>query len=925
LLALGTALAHYRILSRLGSGGMGEVYLAQDTRLGRKVALKILSPDLTRRADRLLRFEQEARAASALNHPNIVTIHDIGQDGDTRYLVTEYVEGETLRTRLARGPLPLRDALDCAVQVAGALAAAHAAGIVHRDVKPENLMLRPDGLVKVLDFGLAKLTEPAHTPSATEATATVAAFDTEPGQVAGTPFYMSPEQARGLKVDARTDVFSLGVVLYEMLAGRRPFEGETTSHAMVAILEKDPLPLTRYLPGAPPELQRILSKALEKNRDERYQGVKDVQLDLKRLVGQALPPVNAAKRRIPLKPILATLALLVLAAAALFFYLHRTPALTAQDTILIAEFVNTTGDPVFDTTLRQGLAAELEQSPFLNLLAEERVRESLRLMSRPPDTRITSEIGREICLRQGAKALIEGSIAALGAHYVLTLAAVKAATGEDIARLQVEAESKERVVRALGDVASRLRRKLGEALPSVQAYDVPLDQATTSSLEALKAFSIGRERTNAGDFAEAIRYQKRAIELDPNFASAYRGLATNYTNLGQTDLSHEATRKAYELRERSSERERLMIEALYTQDVAVSVDRQIEILSQVTKTWPRYYPAWNQIGLAYRLAGQHEKALEAFQALVRLSPSAVGFSNLALSFLDLNRFAEAKEVCSQATQRGTDTTTCHRTLYYVALMTGDTAATQQQLDWAAARPDQYDFLTWQANVAAFRGQLRRERELRLRSVEYHLGRNARERAANSIGILAVDEAFFGQCRQAQQDAPKEREIRPTALVANTLHVTARCGDPARADSLASEAVKASPENNRVNGAWIPCLRALAAARAHRPVDLSAVRGPNPLGAIAGLDLDYCRGEVLLSQNQPADAAAQFQHILDHRGWSPVGVGYPAAHLGLARAAVQANDLPKARKFYQDFFALMKDADQDLPLLLDARREYEKLR
>jgi tetratricopeptide (TPR) repeat protein len=489
----------------------------------------------------------------------------------------------------------------------------------------------------------------------------------------------------------------------------------------------------------------------------------------------------------------------------------------------------------------------------------------------------------------------------------------------------VEAESKERVIRALGDGATRLRRKLGETLPSVQTYDVPLDQATTSSLEALKAFSIGRERNNAGDYAESIRYHKRAIELDPNFASAYRGLAVNYYGLGQADLAREAARKAYELRERSSERERLMIEWAYYQFVTPSPDRQIELLSQITKTWPRYYTAWHNIGLAYNLVGQHEKALEAYQVAMRLYPSTLGFNNLALTFLSLNRFAEAKQVCSQAAQKGMDSANCHRTLYYVALMNGDVAAMQQQLDWAAARPDQYDFLTWQANTAAFRGQLHRERELRLRSMEYHLGRNVRGRAADSIGALAWDEAFFGQCRQAQQDAPKEREIRPAATVANMLFVTTRCGDSARVDSLAAEAVKAAPENTRVNGAWIPCLRALAAARGHRSVDLSLVRGPNPLGAVPGMDLDYCRGEVFLSQNQPGDAAAQFQHILDHRGWAPAHPDYPAAHLGLARAAVQANDLPKARKFYQDFFALMKDADQDLPLLLDARREYDKLR
>ncbi|MGA2147990.1 MAG: serine/threonine-protein kinase [Bryobacteraceae bacterium] len=927
---VGRIISHYEIIEKLGEGGMGVVYKAQDTHLDRSVAIKVLPPEMVADPERKRRFIQEARAASALRHPNIVTIYDIDQHDGADYIAMEYIPGRTLDQLIGRKGLRLGEALKYGVQIADALSRAHAAGIVHRDLKPGNIMVDEHGLVKVLDFGLAKLTEP--TPGLDESTRTIKPT-TEEGTIVGTVAYMSPEQAEGKPLDARSDIFSFGAMLYEMLSGRRAFQKDSKISTLAAVLTQEPGPLPDEIPR---DLEQVVIRCLRKDPARRYQHMDDVKVALQELKedsesGKLSAPSQRAapapRTHHWLWPAIGAAALVLLAAAGFFLWQRaRAAPLTAQDTILLAEFVNTTGDPVFDLTLRQGLAAQLEQSPFLNLLAEERVREALRLMSRPPDTRITNEIGREICLRQNAKALIEGSIAALGAHYVLTVAAVQAATGSDIARLQVEAASKERVLRTLGDAAAQLRHRLGEALPSIREYDVPLDQATTSSLEALKAFSLGRARNSAGDYAEALRYQQRAIELDPNFATAYRGLATSYYNLGQAELAKEAARKAYELRERSSERERLMIESLYCEHVTGDIVRDIEILSEVSRTWPRYYTVWNQLGLAYRATGQDEKALGAFQTSMRLYPSALGYGNLAASFASLNRFAEAKEVCTQAVQKGVNSTVCHQILYSLAAIAGDDAAMKQQLDWAAARPDQYEFLTWQADTAAFQGQLRRERELRLRSVEYHLRRNARERAAGAAAKLAVDEAFFGQCRQAQQDAQKAYEIRPAYAVSTVAYVATQCGDTVRADSFFAEWAKtASPENTRLNEALMPCFRALVDARAHRPVDLSLVRGPNPYGAVTGITLDGCRGDVYLSQHMPAEAAAQFQHILDHRGWYPLHINYIDAHLGLARAAAQAGDLPKARKFYQDFFALMKDADQNLPLLLEAHREYEGLR
>src|SRR2546427_2003475 len=547
----GQALNHYTILALLGEGGMGEVYLAEDTRLKRKVALKLLPAELTANSDRLRRFEQEAQAASALNHPNILTIYEIGQTESTHFITTEYIEGDTLRLRLAQA-LKLNEVLDICIQVASALSAAHQASIIHRDIKPENIMIRRDGIVKVLDFGLAKLLARPSTEIDTQAPTR---FRTDAGVVMGTASYMSPEQARGLKVDARTDIFSLGVVLYEMVAGCSPFAGSTSSEVLAAILsEQEPQPLARYAREVPAELERISSKALRKNRDERYQTIKDLLIDLKDLKRELELQAQLKRRASPelpghsttegSEPAIAemvpaqvtppgadapartassaeyivsqikshrrstaiTLAIVALAAVAAYFYFHRQPVLTDKDTILLADFVNTTGDAVLDGTLKTALAVQLEQSPFLNLFSDERVRETLRYMERSPDERVTKEIAREICERQGLKALLAGTGSNLGRHYVISLEAVNAQSGDVLARQQEEAESKEQVLRTLGQVATKLREKLGESLSSIQKFDAPIEQATTTSLEALKAYSLARDANRRGNYSESMKY-----------------------------------------------------------------------------------------------------------------------------------------------------------------------------------------------------------------------------------------------------------------------------------------------------------------------------------------------------------------------------------------------------------------------------------
>src|ERR1700741_187680 len=658
-------ISHYRILEKLGAGGMGVVYLAEDMKLGRKVAIKILSHEFTTNKDRLHRFEQEASAASNLNHPNILTIHEVGVDDGRHYIATEYIDGVTLRRKIGGAQIEVREILDIAVQVASALEEAHAAGIVHRDIKPDNIMVRRNGYVKVLDFGLAKLTETVdRSPSDAEASTRVF-VQTDAGVVMGTSHYMSPEQARGKPVDARSDIWSLGVVIYEMVAGRTPFEGETSTDVIVAITQKEPAPLARFAPNVPAELEWIVMKALRKDRDERYQTIKELITDLRRLkqrlefetelersagpgsftrskiseptplrttperavhtaaktisnVSSAEYIANGIKRH---KFAAAVLAILFAVASASAFYFYRRHAvpLHERDTVLLTDFVNTTGEQVFDGTLKQALAVQLGQPPFLTLFPDDRVRETLRFMGRSADDRITRDVGREICERQGIKAMLTGSVASLGTPYVITLEAMNPPSGDSIAREQVEAESKEKVLSSLGTAASNLRKKLGESLGSIQKYDVNIEQATTSSLEALKAFSMANDERAKGRARESLTFYKRAIDLDPNFAMAYARIGVHYGNVEQLESAKPYVEKAYELRDRVSEREKLYITEKYYTYITGEIDKTIETL----QTWARLYPndfiPHNNLSINYQLIGRYDEALQESLQAVKLS------------------------------------------------------------------------------------------------------------------------------------------------------------------------------------------------------------------------------------------------------------------------------------------------------------------
>ena len=969
--------SHYRILEKLGAGGMGEVYLAEDMKLGRKVAIKILSEEYTTNKDRLHRFEQEASAASNLNHPNILTIHEVGSDDGRHFIATEYIDGVTLRRKAAASQLEIPEILDIAVQVASALEEAHAAGIVHRDIKPDNIMVRRNGYVKVLDFGLAKLTEAIdRSPSDAEA-ATRMLVQTDAGVVMGTSHYMSPEQARGKPVDARSDIWSLGVVIYELVAGRTPFEGETSTDVIVAITQKEPPPLARFAPHVPPELEWIVMKALRKDREERYQTIKELLTDLRRLkqrlefeteLERSVPSFSTSKigdisvppaapttpeRAVPTaektishvssaeyiatgikqhKVAVAIVALvaIVATAAAAYVYYRRSQPLTDRDTVLLADFVNTTGESVFDGTLKQALAVHLGQTPFLNLFPEERVRETLRFMGRSPDDRITRDVGREICERQGIKALLLGSIASLGSHYVITLEALNPRSGDPFAREQVEAESKEKVLSALGAAASNLRQKLGESLSSIQKYDVSIEQATTSSLEALKAFTMGNEERAKGRARESTTFYSRAVELDPNFAMAYARIGVNYANQQEVETAKPYVQKAYDLRDRVSERERLYITEKYYNYITGETDKAIETL----QTWARLYPndfiPHNNLSLNYKLLGRYDEAVQEGLEAVRLGPNNFAArENLVASFLGLDRFDEAEQAAKEAEKVSPDSIGSHFFKYLFAFLRQDQTAMDREVEWAKGRPEAADVTASMAATAIYSGKLNQAEELEQRAREMFKTQGRKESAAQQLMALASNQVVFGKCQQAKDTAKTALGlVRGQMSMVTAAMIYAACDDQSQAQSLLEEVRNQYPKHFFIASLATPIVRAeMERSRGNidQAIQLSESIRSYDLGMVTGVTCNYERGNLYLKQRRGNEAAAEFKKITDHRGVDPFSPLHVLAHLGLGRAAAISGDTAAARKSYQDFFALWKDADADLPPLVQAKKEYEQLK
>jgi serine/threonine protein kinase/tetratricopeptide (TPR) repeat protein len=982
-LETGSKFGRYEILSQLGKGGMGEVYLAKDIKLDRSVALKILPAELASSRERMLRFVQEAKAAAALNHPNVAHVYEVGEHEGLNFIAMEYVDGKTLREKIHYERTDLRKLIKYMQQVASGLAKAHAAGVVHRDLKPDNIMITRGGYAKILDFGLAKLIEiPQAGPGGgTISDAATVALEPHsiPGRLLGTVGYMSPEQAEGKtgQIDHRSDIFSFGCMLFEVATKRRPFEGESNVQALYKIVYEPAPPIREFDPSASPELQRVIRRCLQKDPDERYQSIQDVALELKELrrdmegdtqfdttgprsaMGSELegssvnrsvlsagghPTTTAAisagpatssaeyitteiKRHKKGVILIAVLATIAIVASVLLFRSRSPHVLTEKDTILLTDFVNTTGDPVFDGTLKQGLAVQLGQSPFLNILSEDRVREALRFMGRSADERLTRDLGKEISQRQGLKAMLVGSIASLGNHYVITLEAINAQTGDAIASEQAEAENKEQVLHALGEAAIKLREKLGESLQTIQKFDAPIEQATTSSLEAFKAFSLGVEQQLKGKYLEAIPFLKRATEIDPNFALAYARMAAMYYNSKQYELAAEASQKAFDLRDRISERERLYVSAGYYDNVTGEMDKYIETLELSKRTYPRDSSPHNNLAVKYNELGLFEKSLEEARETIRLNPSsASGYSLLAGAFLGLDRFDEAKEIIAQAQAQKIDTTPIRRSLYRIAFVQGDAATMQQQIDWLSGKPDEYLAQGWQSETAAFSGQLKKARELSDRAVELAERRDLKEVAAQIAVGGAGRDALLGDCKQVKEQTARALGSHSPLTMINAGSALATCHDFSQSQSIIADLTRRSPKDTVLNKVLVPLVQArIELQKGNAAQAIQLLETTRPYEGYALFQIAYLRGQAYLNQQKGTDAADEFQKILDHRGWQPTSPLYPLAHLGLARAAVLSGDTAKARKAYQDFFAIWKDADPDITILQEARSEYEKLK
>lgn len=942
---IGETVSHYRLLSQVGAGGMGIVYEAEDTRLGRRVAVKFLADEACCDPEAVARFMREARAISSLNHPHICTLHDIGQHDGRHYMVMELLEGESLKAHIDRGALPFDEVLDFGAQVADALDAAHAKGVVHRDIKPANLFLTKRGQLKVLDFGVAKLNEARAAEQSHLADTTLADHATTHGSAVGTVAYMSPEQARGQDLDARSDLFSAGVVLFEMATGRLPFPGATAATVFEGILTKPAPRPSQGRAGIPPDFDHVVYKALEKDRDTRYQGAAELRADLKRLrrdtgtsrtvaapTAAAAPPVDtpprAAKRRRGWLLVGTPLLALAIGGGIVLFRGTRTPALAARDAVVLASVVNRTGDAMFDDTLGEALGVQIRQSPFLSVVSDQQVQGTLRLMGRDVATVVTPTVGREVCQRLGARALISGTIASLGSAYLVTVGAQDCVSGGVLAEEQVQADSKEHVLAMLGTAVSAFRGRLGESLASIQRYDAKIEQATTSSLEALKAYGQGiRTRRTTGDF-DAVPFFRRAIELDPEFALAYARLGTVYGNLKQTDESRAMTERAFALRDKVSEAERLNIEARHYSTVTHESEKAIETYRVLLATYPGDYTALVNIALLQSETGAPAEAVRSLEQAVRVAPDQpLGWLNLGETYMSAHRYDEARRAL-EAALKLQDSVPVRLNLFTIGIVTGDRALADAQVAAVRGRRDEVDLLGTRVQAAMYLGRLAEASSLADEWQQRMTQASRKPQIGEGVATLAISEALVGKADAARsrlRAAQQDNLLAPNTLD-EQLVVSALLGDGRTARAIVDDAVEESADGDGSafqKDQRARALHALAALADGKPADALATLGP--------VSFDASHSDVALLWSEAHRHLSHWDEAAKGFAWldskeANLGLNAMTAYVmaSLARVQVALGQTAEARKTYERLFALWEDADEDLPLLVEARAEFSKL-